>query len=118
MADHGEAPMSVSTVIYYKGFSTTITRRNLEALITPLIDKQLDEIDRLIEERDVKPSWNPETNKVALDKDADWVKEATPVVQPQLNGGAQSLGNCSRCGAPNKLSKQGKPYCSKVCWKA
>lgn len=27
-----------------------------------------------------------------------------------------SLGNCVKCGAPNKLSMQGKKYCSKLCW--
>ena len=27
------------------------------------------------------------------------------------------LGNCKNCGAPNKLSKAGKSYCSALCWK-
>lgn len=41
--------------------------------------------------------------------------EQTPPVgveEPQGN-----LGNCNKCGAENKLSKAGKPYCAKVCWK-
>jgi len=25
--------------------------------------------------------------------------------------------NCPNCGAPMKISKFGKPYCSKLCWK-
>jgi len=28
-----------------------------------------------------------------------------------------SLGTCAKCGAANKLSKEGKSYCSKLCWK-
>jgi hypothetical protein len=28
------------------------------------------------------------------------------------------LGNCEKCGAPNKLSKTGKVYCSNTCWLA
>ena len=27
------------------------------------------------------------------------------------------MGNCPQCGAPNKISKAGKKYCSKLCWK-
>lgn len=27
------------------------------------------------------------------------------------------LGNCKKCGAPNKLSQAGKTYCSSLCWK-
>lgn len=26
------------------------------------------------------------------------------------------LGNCPKCGAENKLSQKGKPYCSAKCW--
>ena len=29
----------------------------------------------------------------------------------------QDLGVCRNCGAPNKLSKAGKPYCSALCFK-
>jgi len=28
-----------------------------------------------------------------------------------------SLGKCPKCGAPMKLSQQGKKYCSALCWK-
>lgn len=37
---------------------------------------------------------------------------------PQSVKAKADLGNCSKCGASNKLSKAGKPYCSKLCWKA
>ena len=30
----------------------------------------------------------------------------------------QDLGTCKKCGAPNKLSQAGKPYCSALCWKS
>ena len=29
----------------------------------------------------------------------------------------QDLGNCKTCGAPNKLSKAGRPYCGALCFK-
>jgi len=29
----------------------------------------------------------------------------------------EAVGTCADCGAPMKLSKIGKPYCSAVCWK-
>lgn len=124
MSETTEAPMSVSTVVYYKGFSTTLTRRNLDALAINLIRKQFEDIDTLLEEYQgiIKPSWNPETNKVALDKDPDWIKEPVqPMIGTQVNKtihteSTENLGNCSRCGAPNKLSKQGKVYCSNTCW--
>lgn len=35
----------------------------------------------------------------------------------QTTGELNELGECSKCGAPNKLSKAGKKYCSKLCWK-
>ena len=28
----------------------------------------------------------------------------------------QDLGKCSKCGAPNLLSKKGQPYCQNKCW--
>lgn len=40
--------------------------------------------------------------------------QAQPVQQNQGLEGA--LGTCSKCGAPNKISKQGKKYCSNTCW--
>lgn len=27
-----------------------------------------------------------------------------------------TLGKCPDCGAPQKMSKRGKPYCSAKCW--
>ena len=28
----------------------------------------------------------------------------------------ENPGTCAKCGAPNKISKMGKPYCSNTCW--
>lgn len=28
-----------------------------------------------------------------------------------------SLGVCSKCGGPMKLSQKGRPYCANLCWK-
>jgi hypothetical protein len=50
----------------------------------------------------------------------DW-KNDMPTVQTattsQPVAPQEALGNCPKCGAPNKMSSKGKPYCSKVCWK-
>lgn len=38
----------------------------------------------------------------------------TETVKPTTD---TSLGKCPKCGAPMKLSQQGKKYCSALCWK-
>lgn len=43
-------------------------------------------------------------------------KQALAVKEYAKENG-NDLGVCSNCGAPNKLSSKGKPYCSKLCWK-
>jgi hypothetical protein len=40
----------------------------------------------------------------------------TPPV-PLQSTQPSSLGTCAKCGAANKLSKEGKVYCGKLCWK-
>lgn len=56
-----EAPMSISTTAYYKGFSMMITKRDPEVKVLPLIESQMKMIDFLIEQG-CKPSWNDDTN--------------------------------------------------------
>ena len=41
------------------------------------------------------------------------IKLGQTTLQPQPIG---ATGNCPKCGAPMKISKQGKPYCSATCW--
>lgn len=48
----------------------------------------------------------------ALDATHDKEAENTPQATAETN-----LGNCAKCGAPNKLSQAGKRYCSALCWK-
>ncbi|CAB5207041.1 Essential recombination function protein [uncultured Caudovirales phage] len=38
-------------------------------------------------------------------------------VPPQRTEGGGDLGRCRDCGAPNRMYKNGKPGCSKFCWK-
>lgn len=38
-------------------------------------------------------------------------------VKEYAKEGQADLGNCKNCGAPNKLSSKGKPYCQDLCWK-
>lgn len=65
MTTNAEAPVSVSTTIYYKGFSVMITKRDPDVKHERLIEDQLAMLDWLID-RGVKPSWDEETNKQAL----------------------------------------------------
>jgi hypothetical protein len=39
----------------------------------------------------------------------------TPYTASQMTP-SQALGDCRKCGAPNKISKAGKVYCSATCW--
>lgn len=112
--DMSEAEKSISSVVYYRGVSTTITRRDDEVDLKPMLEKQLNMIDWLLDDKGCKPSWNEDTNKVALDKDPDWVREPA-VGQPTLSQ-ESTLGNCNKCGAKRVMSKNNKPYCSAKCW--
>lgn len=49
-------------------------------------------------------------------KNASTMTKETPETQKPTMLPSQALGVCSKCGAPNKLSKQGKVYCSATCW--
>ena len=49
-------------------------------------------------------------------KGEEKVIEFTENLEPPVNPPQQVLGNCPKCGAPEKMSKAGKPYCSKTCW--
>lgn len=60
-----ESPMSITTTAYYKGFSMMITKRDSTAKILPLLEKQIELVDWLVE-HDFKPSWNEDTNKAHL----------------------------------------------------
>ena len=46
------------------------------------------------------------------------LNKATPTTQPApTTTASQTLGNCSKCGAPNIIyKKSGKAGCSKFCW--
>ena len=55
-----------------------------------------------------------------------WFDDIKPVVQAPkyaqqgpstVKAVVQDLGNCKTCGAPNKLSKAGRPYCGALCFK-
>ena len=39
------------------------------------------------------------------------------VPRQRHDDGGNDLGNCRDCGAPNRMYKNGKPGCSKFCWK-
>ena len=64
--ESNEAPMSVSITIYYRGVSMTITKRDSDAKIQPLVVSQMKLIDWMLDEKQAKPSWNSETNKEVL----------------------------------------------------
>ena len=62
-----------------------------------------------------------------VDMKAEWMGDMNPTNKPQAPKYGQQatsqrqavptdLGNCGKCGAPNKMSKAGKVYCSATCW--
>lgn len=77
-----EAPVSVTTTAYYKGFSMMITKRDPEVDGSKLLEQQIKLIDWLVA-HNFKPSWNDETNKKALgeDKSSEAEEEFYPEVE-------------------------------------
>ena len=68
--------------------------------------------------------WAKEIYEAIVDsygtKQAQAVKEynkngSNPFKGTTVSQAPQNLGNCKDCGAPNKLSRFGKPYCSAKC---
>ena len=89
MSSNSEAPASVSSVVYYRGVAMTITKRDPEVSIKPLVEKQMEMIDWTLDEINCKPSWNEETNKAHLNGKAN--------TQGATNGNGLS---CPKCGSP------------------
>jgi hypothetical protein len=104
-----ESPQSQSVVAYYKGFSVTVTKRDPNAKIKPLIDDAMVEIDYMIEQGFL-PSWNTETNNTHLSPEKTAVSHPT---SPQAR-------LCPKCGnlLVEAKKKDGTPYlkCSTNKW--
>jgi hypothetical protein len=98
-----EAPMSTSSVVYYRGVAVTITKRDPEIEIKPLIEQQFKLIDWALNEKKALPSWNMETNKELKNHgNTSWQDEG------------ESL-KCKECDNPATLKtgiskKTGKPW--------
>lgn len=79
MTTNSEAPISVNSTIYYRGVSTSVTKRDPEMSIDDykkLIQEQLDVIDWLLDVKNAKPSWNKETNNdVQRDSNEAWINQ-------------------------------------------
>jgi len=107
-----ESPQSQSVVAYYKGFSVTVTKRDPNAKIKPLIDDAMVEIDYMIEQGFL-PSWNTETNNAHLSPEKTIISHpTTPQAQP-----SEDLGFCKKCGAKNvRNPKTDKIFCKDKCW--
>ena len=56
-----EAPISITIVAYYKGFSLHLTKRDPKVEAAPLLRSVMKGIDWMIK-NDFKPSWSPSTN--------------------------------------------------------
>lgn len=56
---------------------------------------------------------------IQLEDEDDDGKSANDKATPMARTTVQStgLGNCENCGAPKRMSKAGKAYCSALCWK-
>jgi hypothetical protein len=117
-SEQQEAPEVMFVDLYFEGFHVGKTFRYTNTSLEDAVS-----LIRKAQTMGFMPSWNPETNKASS-------QLKTPVVAqprvPQVHTNTstewqeedkQELGNCRRCGAPNKLSQKGKVYCSKLCWK-
>jgi hypothetical protein len=107
-----EAKVSISSVIYYRGVSVTITKRDPDVTIRPLIEAQLKTIDWLLDEKGAKPSWNEDTNKQAKQTNQDvapataWQKPEqplTPEQQAEMIITTCPIHNVQMKGYPNKF---------------
>lgn len=111
MASGIESPQSISSVLYYRGVGMTITAREIDIKMKPLIEEQMKRIDWLLDDIGCLPSWNKQTNEE--------VKEQTPANKAIINKSIpieQFQEVCERCGAKKVLSKKGNMVCSKYCW--
>lgn len=96
--DLPEAPASMTLKVWIDGFGVMLTARDTK--VASLLKKTETMID-YAKSHGWKNVWDTTPQAVI-----------SQPVAPQ-----ESLGNCPKCGAPNKMSSKGKPYCSKVCWK-
>ena len=118
MITNSEAPISISTTAYYKGFSMIITKRDPDVKHDRLLDEQLAMIDDLIR-RGVKPSWNDETNKAHLQTAVGSQTKDDEVPHPaeQVKVAKSDLGFCKNCGAEMvRNPKTDKIFCKDKCW--
>lgn len=60
-----------------------------------------------------------EVNKILEKRQKENAFSTPPTTSPNApqQEKQQELGTCTNCGAVNKLSRQGKAYCSELCWK-
>lgn len=107
-----EAPLSVSSTMYYRGVSITITQRDPNEDIKPLLREELKTIDWMLDTMGALPSWNSETNKqvATINQPKEFNKEQTPIPVEDF----QEV--CEKCGAKKILSKKGNMVCSAFCW--
>lgn len=105
-----ESPMGVTSQIWYRGVSMMITRRSESAQLSPLIEKQMQMIDWLLDVKQCKPKWDEVPVNTKASPNTSWLDKP---VDPPAN-----LGTCPRCGGPNAWSvKKAKEYCKNLCWK-
>lgn len=120
MSSNMESPQSVSSVVYYRGVSITITKRDVEVKIQPLIEDQIKLIDWMLDQKGAKPSWNEETNKQATQsinlQAAQPIKKSEPI-EEEPEETKRSPMSCWKCGAGwINNPKTGKWFCKEKCW--
>lgn len=121
MDTKNEAPISVSSTVYYRGVAIIITKRSPDVSIEPLLEQQMKVIDWMLDTKNAKPSWNEQTNKEAAGIQIGGggggmdMSSPTPV---QATG--SNVGGCPTCGSPliEGITKNGKKYtkCSTNKW--
>lgn len=102
-----ESPMSVTSVIYYRGVSISVTKRTPNAKVLPLLESQMKMIDWALDEKKCLPSWNLETAKeIAEHENTKWLGDTEGI-------------KCNMCGAKAVMktgtSKKGKAWKGLFC---
>lgn len=119
MDTKNEAPISVTSTVYYRGVSVLITKRDPKTPIKDLLESQIEVIDWMLDTKGAQPSWNMDTNRqVAVSQPTSNTIPLVTTLTPSEKGET----TCPKCGNPiiSGITKTGRKYrkCSTNKWNA
>ena len=110
--NEGGQDMSEVKTIIPNRVKVSYTNKKGDAMLSCAIEvSEHDNIDQKLKELTdkLKTHVDTELEAVAVEKT---VKDTFNIP----NSGDTGYGNCSKCGAPNKMSKKGNVFCGDACW--